>query len=347
MNTRCSLLTNNLKENEAVLISGKASIFYYSDFTSEDAYLYISKKAKVIVTDSRYTVQAQNQAKGYEVFIGTIKDFLDSTEENTIYFEENYMTAGEYNRICKYLGGRNLVCGQKLIQAPRMVKSKDEISKIAAAEALGDKAFEHILSYIKPGVKESELALEMEFFMRNHGASSLSFETICASGIRGAMPHGTASDKQIENGDFVTFDFGCILNGYCSDMTRTVAVGYVNRKLEEIYNIVLKAQTTAIEQIKAGEACSSIDALARNIIKEAGFGEYFGHGLGHSVGLEIHENPNLSPRSDNILKEGNVVTVEPGIYIPDLGGVRIEDVVAVTENGCINLTRSPKELIVL
>lgn len=348
MKTNADFLQKKLKDKEAFLISGKANIYYYSGFTSEDAALYISKEHKAIITDSRYTVQAAEQAKDFEAYIGTVTNFLENADEETIYFEEKYLSAAEYIALKNHFSGKKTFSGEQSdISEPRKVKSDEEIKKIAAAEALGDKAFEHILSFIKPGAREVDLALEMEFFMRKNGAQSLSFETICASGIRGSMPHGTASDKKIESGDFVTLDFGCVLDGYCSDMTRTVAVGSADKRLSEIYNTVLKAQKAAIEKIKAGEACSSMDAIARDIIKEAGFGEYFGHSLGHSVGLEIHENPNLSPRSKDTLKAGNVVTVEPGIYIPSLGGVRIEDVVAVTENGCINLTHSPKELIIL
>lgn len=344
---RADIIAEKLCDEEAVLISGKANIYYYSKFTSEDAYLYITKNQRFIITDSRYTLQASEQAQGFEVCIISLEKFLENTKETKIYYEENYITAASLCKLSEMLKGRELVFGQSIISAPRQCKSEEEIKKIEKAEELGDRAFEHILPMIKPGVTEKSVALELEFFMRNNGASALSFETICASGKRGAMPHGVAADKKIEKGDFVTLDFGCVLGGYCSDMTRTVSVGKPNKQLEEIYNIVLEAQKAAIDSIKSGVDCKDADFIARNIIDKAGYGKYFGHSLGHSVGIEIHENPNLSPKSSDCLKVGNVVTVEPGIYIPELGGVRIEDVVAITECGCINLTKSPKDLIIV
>ena len=183
--------------------------------------------------------------------------------------------------------------------------------------------------------------------MRKQGASGLSFDTIAASGVRSAMPHGLVSEKVIESGDFLTLDFGCVYNGYCSDMTRTVAVGKASEKQREIYSIVLNAQESAIAAIQPGKACNEIDAVARNIIRDAGYGDNFGHGLGHSVGIEIHENPSFSPGCTEIIKPGHVITVEPGIYIENFGGVRIEDLVVITEDGIINTTSSPKMLIEL
>ena len=206
-------------------------------------------------------------------------------------------------------------------------------------------AFEYILGRIKEGVTEREIALDLEFFMKKQGATALSFDTISASGIRSAMPHGIATDKKIENGDFLTLDFGCVFEGYCSDMTRTVVVGKANDKQKEIYNTVLKAQTTAIDAIKAGMKCSEVDGVARKIITAAGYGENFGHSLGHSVGIEIHENPSFSPKSNAVVQNGNVITVEPGIYIDGFGGVRIEDLIVVQNGKAVNLTSSPKELI--
>lgn len=181
--------------------------------------------------------------------------------------------------------------------------------------------------------------------MKKQGATALSFDTISASGIRSAMPHGIATDKKIENGDFLTLDFGCVFEGYCSDMTRTVVVGKANDKQKEIYNTVLKAQTTAIDAIKAGMKCSEVDGVARKIITDAGYGENFGHSLGHSVGIEIHENPSFSPKSNAVVQNGNVITVEPGIYIDGFGGVRIEDLIVVQNGKAVNLTSSPKDLI--
>ena len=343
--SRTDKLTEFLSENEGFLITGKANIFYYSGFTSEDGMLYVSGNNRILITDSRYTVQAKEQAPEFEVI--TDNDFLKTVPETTIRFEEEYITYGALERLKGKCEGKTFAPSQKEISFARRVKSPEEIKKIAAAELLGDEAFSHILKFIRPGITETEVAVELESFMRKNGASGTSFETICASGVRGAMPHGTASAKVIEKGDMLTLDFGCVLDGYCSDMTRTIAIGMPDGRMTEIYNIVLEAQETAIKGIKAGLKCADADKIARDIIKKAGYGENFGHSLGHSVGIEIHEAPNLSPRSEDILVTGNVVTVEPGIYVEGLGGVRIEDVVAVTDEGCVNLTKADKKLIII
>lgn len=194
-------------------------------------------------------------------------------------------------------------------------------------------------------MKEKEVALELEMFMKKQGASAISFDIIVASGLRSALPHGRASDKVIENGDFVTMDFGCVFNGYCSDMTRTVVMGKASDKHKKVYETVLRAQEAALEAIKPGISGKEADKVARDIITGEGFGEYFGHGLGHGVGLEVHEAPRLAPIGEKILEKNMVVTDEPGIYIPEFGGVRIEDLIVVTDNGCERLSTSPKKLI--
>ena len=213
------------------------------------------------------------------------------------------------------------------------------------AAAIADKGFLHVLDIVKPGMTEKELALELEFFMRKQGASGLSFTTIVASGIRSSMPHGVASDKVIEKNDMLTLDFGCMYNGYCSDMTRTFVVGTADERQKELYNIVLETQLKVLEAIKPGAHCKEIDALSREIIGGYGYGEFYGHGLGHGVGLEIHELPVLNGTSEFVLEENMVVTDEPGIYLPDFGGVRIEDTVLVTKDGYDLISRSTKEFI--
>jgi len=235
-----------------------------------------------------------------------------------------------------------------LVKKIRMIKDEAEIDKIREAVRITDVAFNHIRDYIKVGSIERDIALELEFFMKKEGASKNAFDFIVASGKRSALPHGVASTKQLEEGDFLTMDFGTVYQGYHSDMTRTVVVGkQPDKKQEEIYQTVLKAQQKATEVVKAGVKGSEVDKVARDIITKAGYGDYFGHGLGHSLGLEIHENPRLSPRDDTKLESGMVVTVEPGIYLPDWSGVRIEDTVVVREDGCEVLTSSPKELLVI
>lgn len=350
MQNRVEKLCEKLHDNEAALVSGYPNIFYYSGFTSEDAYLLISHDTRIIVTDSRYTIQAKEQAKGFEVMDiknGFHKVFA-KTQAKYIGFEESVMSVREYKRLrSKLRSGQDLVEMQSLMNEQRKIKDNEELRKISEAEKIGDLAFEYVLKRIKTGMTEREIALLIEFFMKEQGASALSFDTIVASGKRSAMPHGVATDKVIESGDFVTLDFGCVVEGYCSDMTRTVVVGKADEKQKEIYNTVLDAQTAAINKIAEGVICSEVDAAARDIIKDAGYGDNFGHGLGHSVGIEIHEAPSFAPKCSEPLKNGNVITVEPGIYIDGFGGVRIEDLIAVQNGKAVNLTRSPKELIEL
>lgn len=341
MNTRINELRKNIGENAALIIS-KANIFYYSGFTSEDAIVIITPSRQILITDSRYTVQARQQAAGFEIF--DIKDTV-MFDEKHIYIEEEYITAGRLRRYKEKYPDKDFIPGDELLNKARRIKSEEEIGLIRTAEKIGDDAFEHILDFIKPGMRENEIALEIEYFMRKNGAKGLSFETIAASGIRSAMPHGTASDKILEKGDLLTLDFGCIYKGYCSDMTRTVVIGKASDRQKEIYNIVLEAQEAAISAISEGRKCSDIDTAARGIIADYGYKNNFGHGLGHSVGVEIHEKPAFSPLSEDILENGHVITVEPGIYIEGFGGVRIEDLIVVNGKNTLNLTRSPKNLI--
>ena len=348
MENRIQKLLNSVNDDEAIFISSYPNIFYYSGFKSEDAFLLISKDKRLIITDSRYAVQAKEQATGFEIIDIScgFKNIFSKISENRIGFEDQNVTVAQYEKYKSELGNKELFAMQCKINAPRQVKDKDEIKKIAEAERLSDEAFKYVLDKIKDGITEKNIAFELEFYMRRHGASALSFNTIAASGVRGAMPHGLASDKVIKNGELLTLDFGCVLDGYCSDMTRTIAVGSISDWQREIYDIVLKAQTAALKTVSAGKQCAEIDAAARKIITDADYGKNFGHALGHSVGIEIHENPNFSPKSKDIVEIGNVITVEPGIYIDGMGGVRIEDVIAVTENGAVNITHSPKELII-
>lgn len=227
----------------------------------------------------------------------------------------------------------------------RAVKDEGELELLAAAAAIADKAFDHILGFLKPGISERRVALELQRYMEDLGASGPSFETIVASGVRSSMPHGVASEKLLEEGDFITMDFGCVYKGYCSDITRTVVLGTASPRQREIYGIVLEAQLAGVEGIRAGISGRQADALARDIIAAKGYGEQFGHGMGHGVGLAIHESPRAAVGSKDIFVENNIITVEPGIYIPDWGGVRIEDMLVVKEGCSRNLTSSPKELI--
>lgn len=350
MHKRVDKLCEKLHDNEAVLISGYPNIFYYSGFTSEDAYLLISHDTRIIVTDSRYTIQAKEQAKGFDLI--DIKDgfekIFSKTNAKYIGYEENVMSVREYKRLRTNLcANQDFVEMQNIINEQRKIKDAGEIKKIAEAEKIGDAAFSYVLKEIRAGKTEREIALLIEFFMKKQGASALSFDTIAASGKRSAMPHGVATNKLIENGDFLTLDFGCVFEGYCSDMTRTVVVGKADERQKEIYNIVLRAQTEAINEVREGVKCSAVDAIARDIIKNSGYGDNFGHGLGHSVGIEIHEAPSFAPKCSETVKNGYIMSVEPGIYIDGFGGVRIEDLIAVENGKALNLTHSSKELIEL
>ncbi|MDY3929634.1 MAG: aminopeptidase P family protein [Clostridia bacterium] len=343
---RCDKLRKLFSDDEIIYISSYPNVFYYSNFTSEDAFLVITKERQILFTDSRYTIQAHLQAPDYEIIdISERNKTIKELKEEVLCYEEDNITVKQYETL-KTLN-KTLKPYTSVIKKPRTVKDKYELLKIAKAEQLGDEAFSYILNRISPGRSEREIALELEFFMRKNGADALSFETICASGIRSAMPHGTASDKIIEKGDLLTMDFGCILDGYCSDMTRTVIVGQADERQKEIYDIVLKAQLAALEVLKAGVKCSDADMAARKVITDSGYGKNFGHSTGHSVGIEIHELPVLSAKSTDILETGNVVTVEPGIYIEGFGGVRIEDLVQITSEKAVNLTKSEKKLLII
>ena len=275
---------------------------------------------------------------------------IEKENIKTVYLETESVPISYYKTLSAKLFGTLVSDSSKvqdIVSQLRSVKTEEEISLIKQAQKLTDDAFKFILNKIKVGISEKEIALQLEFFMRERGSEGVSFDFIVVSGKNSSLPHGVPTDKKIEKGDFVTMDFGGVVAGYRSDMTRTVAVGEVTAKQSEVYNTVLKAQTAALKSIKAGVVCRDIDKIARDIISDCGYADCFGHGLGHSVGLEIHESPAFNTRDTTVLKAGTVITVEPGIYIENEFGVRIEDMVAVTEKGCENLTHSPKELIIL
>ena len=345
-----------LKNNfEAIIISSPENRRYFTGFPSSDGYLVVTKNDAVFFTDSRYIEAAQQSVKNCRAqkltrVANEVNDYIKENNILKIYTERNRVTVSLYDFLktvflpCRVTASKKL---EKEIDNIRRAKSEEEKVCILTAQKIAENAFEHILTFIKPGVTEKQIALELDFYMLSHGAEALSFETIAVTGKKTSMPHGVSDDTVVEIGDFVTMDFGAVYKGYHSDMTRTVAVGEVSADQRKIYEIVLSAQKASLEILKKGLSCKDADAAARDIIKSAGYGDYFGHGTGHGVGIEIHELPNLSPRSDAILQVGNVVTVEPGIYIPNKFGVRIEDMALITENGCRNLTNAPKELIIL
>ena len=339
---------------EAIFITDPHNVGYISGFRGEGM-LYVSRKKNVLITDSRYTEAAARQSD-FEIIeekqshkrLEILRECIAADGIDIVGYEDNYMKCSEFSR---YANGLEEVQQwlplENQINAIRRIKTPEELEYLARAEAVGDAAFSDILDILKPGMTELEVAAELEYRMKKHGAQGFSFDTIIASGLNSSMPHAVPGNRVLENGDFVTMDFGCMVEGYCSDMTRTVVLGRADDRQKEIYSTVLKAQTEALSVLKAGMKGSEVDAIARNIIREAGYGDFFGHGLGHSVGLYIHEDPRLSPSDDTVLEENMIETVEPGIYVPGFGGVRIEDMVVVTAEGCRNLAHSPKELIEL
>ena len=339
---------------DAILISDRSNIRYLSGFTGTFAYLAISRDKAYILTDSRYTMQARQQSVHFTLVKlerytppMSIAKLCEREGWAVLAFERQDLSFDFYDRLKSCFGRANLIPLEKAVEQFRAVKDEEEIALIRTAEHIGDAAFKHVLEMLQPGMTEREVAFELELAMRRQGASGLSFDTIVASGVRSAMPHGVASNKKIENGDLVVFDFGCVYEGYCSDMTRTIGVGSLSEAQKDLYNLVLKAQTSALKMAKADVVGERMQDHVQAIFDKAGFGSYFGHGLGHSVGLDIHEEPRFSRNVKEKIPAGTVISVEPGLYVPGIGGVRIEDLVVLTPQGVDNLTTSPKELIIV
>lgn len=352
---RIQKLQDFLNDNSAVILFDKSNRLYFSNFVSSAGAVVITKSNCFLFVDFRYFEKAKNTVKNMEVILCErlylqIGEKLAEHKIKTVFVETESLSVAKFEALKQNypqieISNQNIAEG--FIKNLRSVKSREEVDFIKQAQYITDKTFDYILDRIAVGRSEREIALEMEFFMRQNGSEGIAFDTIAISGKNTSLPHGVPSDKKIENGDFFTMDFGAVSGGYCSDMTRTVAIGKITEKQKFVYDIVLKAQLEAISKIKAGVICKDIDAVARNIIYSKGFEGCFGHGLGHSVGLEIHENPVFNTRDETILKSATVITVEPGIYLENEFGVRIEDMVLVTENGIENLTKSPKELIIV
>lgn len=353
--SRIARLREKMKQEEldAFLITSPYNLRYFTNFTGTTGLAVITNEQAFFVTDFRYTQQAAKQAQGFEIvknsgnIFATVAELVQKTQVNTLAFEEDYITFSEYGLLKELITATDLVPVSGLLEDLREVKDDGEIKAIKQACNIADQGFDHILKMIQPGMTEIEVANQLDFFMRSLGASGVSFETIVASGARSAMPHGVASQKRIEQGDIITLDFGCYYDGYVSDMTRTFAIGDPGEKMREIYQIVLDAQLKVIEAAKPGINGIELDAIARDYISSFGYGENFGHSTGHGIGLDIHEGPNVSRRADKTFVPGNVITDEPGIYLPEIGGVRIEDDLLITSIGNEVLTHAPKELIIL
>ena len=274
-------------------------------------------------------------------------DLLQKANAHSIGFEDQSVTFADYQRMTAGIPNIEWIPLGDAASAIRQIKDRDEIRRIAIAEEIGDRAFTYATERMKAGMTEKEVALLLETSMRKDGASGTSFDTIVASGVRGALPHGVPTDKPLADGDFVVMDFGCVFEGYCSDMTRTVAIGHATERMREVYSILSQAQRYALQVAAPNLPAKELDAAARNCLETFGYAKYFGHSLGHGVGIEIHEAPNASPTSQAILQAGMTVTVEPGVYLEDEFGIRIEDLITITGDGYQNLTHSPKELLIL
>ncbi|KEO82641.1 M24 family metallopeptidase [Tumebacillus flagellatus] len=341
---------------DAMIVLSPVNRRYLSGFTGSAGVLLVTQDQPVFLTDFRYTQQAQAQSPHCRIV-----EYPNGGNPNTsvfaelqaqgvkrLGFESDFVTYNQHRAFEQAFPGIELVPAAGLVDELRLYKDESELAILRAAAKVADDAFSHILTFLKPGLTERQVALELETFMRKAGADSSSFDIIVASGHRSSLPHGRASDKVLEKGDFVKMDFGAYYQGYCSDLTRTVVLGQPSDKQREIYDTVLQAQLHAVANIRAGMTGKEADSLARDIIAAKGYGDNFGHSLGHGLGMLVHEMPSLSQlRGDMVLQPGMVVTVEPGIYLPEWGGVRIEDDIVITDNGNEVLTKSTKELLIL
>ncbi len=340
-------LNEMLSKYDGILLTSPYNMRYFSGFAGGEGAVWVSENSRIVFTDSRYIEQAQNEAVSFEVreTNNWIAEICSLKNINRIAFEDNFMSASMHSGFKEKLNGTKFCPASKELDALRMVKTDAELEVMKKAENICCRAFKRILDFIKPGISEKNLAAELEYYIRQEGGDGFAFETIAISGTRCSLPHGVPSEKLIQKGDFITMDFGAVVNGYCSDMTRTVIVGKASEGQRKIYNIVKTAQQTGLDCIQAGVLGKEADKAARDVIEKAGYGEYFRHSLGHGVGLLVHEQPNLSPKSEITLEENMVVTCEPGIYIPEFGGVRIEDMVCVKNGGIVNFTHFTKDLI--
>lgn len=357
MHSRIEQILSRLPEGiDAVLITSQINRLYFTGMhSSAGTLLLIKNAAAYFIIDFRYIEKARAEVQGCEILLqGKLYEQVDHLLQKhavkTVTLESDYMTISEYLRFKEKLPQVEFkmesVVGA-LIREQRMRKSPAELASIKEAQRIAEDAFMHICDYIKIGRSERQIAGELLDYTYRHGSDRPSFDYIVVSGRNSSMPHGVPTDKTVERGDFVTLDFGCTVEGYCSDMTRTVAVGEASQEQEQVYNTVLRAQEAAISAVREGVCCKDVDAAARGLITAAGYGECFGHGTGHSLGIEIHEAPAFNAVDETICRPGIVMTVEPGIYLEGKFGVRIEDMVVVTDSGCENLTHAPKQLQVL
>ena len=346
-----SILTD---EVDGLLLTSRYSRHYGAEFDIAEGIAIVTKAGSRYFTDSRYIESAENGIKGFEVlemnrensYAKRLNDAIADFGVTTLGYEEEYLTVAELRYYEKELNAKLIPFNTQIHQF-RGSKEEWELDRMRKAQDIADKAFSEILTRIKAGMTEKELQAEIIYCLLKNGADGPSFSPIVVSGPNTSLPHGVAGDRVIREGDFVTMDFGALYGGYCSDMTRTVAIGYATEEMEKVYNTVLQAQLAGIAASKAGMIGKDVDNAARKVIEDAGYGQYFGHGYGHSVGLEIHEKPNCGRYSEDIMVENCVASAEPGIYLPGKFGVRIEDCVIYKPEGVENLTHSPKNLIII
>lgn len=354
--TRAQRLINamGISQNQAVLLHNPSNMFYISGYTGEGLVM-IAPEKYAIITDFRYTEQAGQQSPDFTVYMTEknkthneiVQSLCAQMHIDTVYYEDDYLTVRAFEQLRETVKGAQWRSVNGAPQLLRQLKDEGELALIEQACKLTGDAFERLLPQIKEGMTEKELALLLEFDMLTHGAQSLAFSTIVASGENGSLPHAVPGTRKIRHGDMITFDFGAKVGGYCADMTRTVAFGEPSSEMKKVYEVVLEAQKRTQDAVKPGVGCREIDAVARDYIYAQGYEGRFGHGLGHSLGIDIHEDPRFSLLGTGVTKVGHVMTVEPGVYLPGVGGVRIENTVIVTEDGCRALTLPTRELIIL
>ncbi len=342
-------------DNTAFLITSDVNRFYFSDFRSSAGAVFVTKNTATLLVDFRYA-EAAEKSVGALIDVVCYKKLLDSINEliiqeniKAVIVEDDFVTVSSFEKYKVEIEAEIIAdfhLSEKILDF-RMIKTSDEVVKIKTAQKITEKSYLELLNFVKVGVSERALAVELEYLMKKNGAERTAFDIISISGKNTSLPHGVPSDNMLRNGDFITFDIGSVYDGYHSDMTRTLALGHVSDEMQRVYNIVLNAHLKATEYIKEGNTCADVDIAARDYIKSQGYGEYFGHTTGHGVGLEIHEKPTVYLTNDTVLRSGMIITNEPGIYLPDKFGVRIEDMYLVTENGYEDLATLDKELIIL
>lgn len=341
-------------EVDGLLLTSRYSRYYGAEFDIAEGVAIVTKAGCRYFTDSRYIESAQNGIQGFEVlevnrenpYSKLLNEAIAEFEVTTLGFEEEYLTVAELNAYEQKLNAKLVPYNEK-INGFRIVKEDWEFQLMRKAQQITDQAFAEVITRIKPGMTEKQLQAELIYCLYKNGGDGLAFDPIVVSGPNTSLPHGVAGDRVIQPGDFVTMDFGALYQGYCADMTRTVAVGFATEEMRKVYETVLAAQKAGIGITKAGVTGKEIDGAARQVITDAGYGPYFGHGYGHGLGLEVHEMPSCSVGCTTPMPVGTICSAEPGIYLPGKFGVRIEDVVIFTEDGCENITKSPKNLIIV